>query len=146
MAFRCDDTTLQAGTRLTHASQGKDPATDFRGYGVLGLDCLLHIAERHSKHWRELLARNEARGEREYPVATAVINACKLVNDLFHIADSHAASQEALLHPLLLSHRSFEGVHCFGANQNVCAQSRARARAQNWLRCRCASSTACGTR
>lgn len=70
---------------------GQDPATDFRGFGVLGLDCLVYFATMKTDVWRQLignakvffskfsplnivlfLARNEARGsEREYPVATA---------------------------------------------------------------------------
>lgn len=30
--------------------QQQDPATDFRGGGVLGLKCLLYYAEKHTEH------------------------------------------------------------------------------------------------
>lgn len=87
--------------------QGTDPATDFRGFGVLGLDAMIYFAGNHTDEWRGVIARNEARAEREYPVATAVINACKLVNDLFHLADGTSA-QNDLLSPLALSDSAFE--------------------------------------
>jgi hypothetical protein len=89
--------------------QGTDPATDFRGFGVLGLDAMLYFAGQHTDEWRGVIARNEARAEREYPVATAVINACKLVNDLFHLADGTSA-QNDLLSPLALSDAAFEAI------------------------------------
>jgi hypothetical protein len=89
--------------------QGTDPATDFRGFGVLGLDAMLHFAAAHTDEWRLLIERNLARGEREYPVATAVINACKLVNDIFHIADG-SSSQADLLSALVLCDSPFEAL------------------------------------
>lgn len=89
--------------------QGTDPATDFRGFGVLGLDAMLYFAGQHTDEWRGVITRNEARAEREYPVATAVINACKLVNDLFHLADGTSA-QNDLLSPLALSDSTFEAI------------------------------------
>lgn len=90
--------------------QRQDPATDFRGFGVLGLDALLYFATQHTAVWQDLLRRNEARGAaREYPIATAGINACKLVDDEFRFAASDAAAT-TLLSPLALGDRPFEAL------------------------------------
>lgn len=54
--------------------QGNDPATDFRGMGILGLRHLVYFAEKHGGEWRELLESQARRRERQYPVAVAGIN------------------------------------------------------------------------
>jgi serine/threonine protein kinase len=96
--------------------QGQDPSTDFRGMGILGLEALLYMAESHTNTWRETVARNEARGEREFPLAVAGINSCKLIDDTFGLATTIQGGESTLLHPLLLdSARPFEELHyaCF---------------------------------
>ncbi|GAM25161.1 hypothetical protein SAMD00019534_083360 [Acytostelium subglobosum LB1] len=54
--------------------QGTDPATDFRGMGVFGLDNLIYIAENHTEQFRKLISSQVERKERDYPVAVAGIN------------------------------------------------------------------------
>jgi hypothetical protein len=49
--------------------QGKDPATDFRGMGLLGLSCLSFFVENYHKQTREIL-----NAHRSYPFATFGIN------------------------------------------------------------------------
>jgi ELMO domain-containing protein len=53
--------------------QGSDPATDFRGMGVLGLHCLVHLAEAHTADARALLAQSQ-HAVRWYPFALVVIS------------------------------------------------------------------------
>jgi hypothetical protein len=52
--------------------QGTDPATDFRGMGCLGLDCLLYFAENHTDLAAGLLRPYAP--ETSYPLAIAGIN------------------------------------------------------------------------
>jgi ELMO domain-containing protein len=54
--------------------QGTDPATDFRGMGVLGLRNLLFFAENYGPHVRTIL-----RGRRSYPLAATGINISALL-------------------------------------------------------------------
>mmetsp|Transcript_25962 Transcript_25962/g.33088 ORF Transcript_25962/g.33088 Transcript_25962/m.33088 type:complete len:281 (-) Transcript_25962:81-923(-) len=49
--------------------QGKDPATDFRGGGILSLRCLLFIAQDHLEKVQEIIRKS-----REYPFSVAGIN------------------------------------------------------------------------
>ena len=49
--------------------QGRDPATDFRGMGLLGLHNLLYYAQHYTAEVRSVLAQS-----REYPFASVGIN------------------------------------------------------------------------
>eukprot|EP01103_Thecamoeba_quadrilineata_P016407 TRINITY_DN5478_c0_g1_i1.p1 TRINITY_DN5478_c0_g1~~TRINITY_DN5478_c0_g1_i1.p1 ORF type:complete len:487 (-),score=91.91 TRINITY_DN5478_c0_g1_i1:72-1532(-) len=73
--------------------QGNDPATDFRGMGLLGLHNLVYFAEKHPLQLRYILSQF-----RDYPVATAGINLTSLLLDLLHItkdvADLPATSRD----------------------------------------------------
>tara|TARA_R110002050_G_scaffold163884_1_gene293897 strand:- start:391 stop:1002 length:612 start_codon:yes stop_codon:yes gene_type:complete len=51
--------------------QGTDPATDFRGMGICGLNNLLYFAENHTDLLRRFCKEQQARGDALYPVATA---------------------------------------------------------------------------
>jgi hypothetical protein len=52
--------------------QGKDPATDFRGAGLLGLQSLVHLARRYPTHVRHIIAGTEL-PFKGYPLAIAHI-------------------------------------------------------------------------
>ena len=54
--------------------QADDPSTDFRGAGVMGLDCLLYVANHHGVIFEELLrnSRNKERGP--YTLACVALN------------------------------------------------------------------------
>ncbi len=69
--------------------QGSDPATDFRGMGLLGLHNLLYMAEHRTDLFKKLLngqhARLPAGHERVYPVAVAGINITQMLYDLLNI-------------------------------------------------------------
>eukprot|EP01122_Echinamoeba_exundans_P006819 TRINITY_DN1984_c0_g1_i2.p1 TRINITY_DN1984_c0_g1~~TRINITY_DN1984_c0_g1_i2.p1 ORF type:complete len:600 (-),score=160.87 TRINITY_DN1984_c0_g1_i2:307-2106(-) len=65
--------------------QGKDPATDFRGMGLLGLYNLLYFGENLGDTWRGIITRNIDRKEREYPAAVAGINITQMLFDLLQL-------------------------------------------------------------
>jgi len=54
--------------------QGNDPATDFRGMGLLGLTLLNFMAEHRLQDMRDILARQQ-----DYPFAAAAINIASLI-------------------------------------------------------------------
>lgn len=56
--------------------QGKDPQTDFRGSGALGLDSLCYWSEKYQEYALTLLATRPAAVEKQYPVCTAGIALC----------------------------------------------------------------------
>ena len=61
--------------------QGKDPATDLRGGGVLALRCFAYFSAHRvfRKQFLRMLKEQGARGPSNYPVATAAVNvACRL--------------------------------------------------------------------
>lgn len=75
------ETTIDRGTLITpnwkrFGFQGIDPATDFRGGGVLGLRNMLYLAELYPGLTREML-------QEEYPFAITCINATM---SLMHLA------------------------------------------------------------
>lgn len=65
--------------------QGTDPATDFRGMGLLGLHNLLYFAEVYPEKWREIVKRNQDRKEREYPTAVAGINITQALFEILNV-------------------------------------------------------------
>lgn len=65
--------------------QGKDPATDFRGMGLLGLYNLLYFGENSGDTWRGIITRNIERKEREYPAAVAGINITQMLFELLQL-------------------------------------------------------------
>eukprot|EP00955_Chlamydomonas_euryale_P009248 99044-Chlamydomonas_euryale.AAC.2 len=63
--------------------QGEDPSTDVRGSGLLGLQCLLHLADSHPAAWRRLLHKLDGqRAEWEYPFAAAGLNVQFMLTEL----------------------------------------------------------------
>eukprot|EP01112_Ceratiomyxa_fruticulosa_P021611 TRINITY_DN7666_c0_g3_i2.p1 TRINITY_DN7666_c0_g3~~TRINITY_DN7666_c0_g3_i2.p1 ORF type:complete len:712 (+),score=155.21 TRINITY_DN7666_c0_g3_i2:203-2338(+) len=90
--------------------QGTDPATDFRGMGILGLENLLYFAEAHSEVFRRIISTNLARKEREYPVAVAGINLSQMLYDLLRVGETENA--DCVIFPILFSHRfAFEEMY-----------------------------------
>lgn len=90
--------------------QGTDPATDFRGMGLLGLEQLVYFAENHSDIFRKIVNGQIARKEREYPVAVAGIN---LTQKLYEILKIDDASPDGPIFPVIFSHRhAFEEMYC----------------------------------
>jgi len=63
--------------------QGTDPATDFRGMGILALRHLLYFGRYNTEIIRGLMEAQEDNNENYYPVATACINVSKLLFDIF---------------------------------------------------------------
>lgn len=76
--------------------QGKDPATDFRGTGELGLRVLHHLAKEHNFLARRLLRENNEllHNDASYPFSCAVIN---LTDALLKIAQKHPGTVGELL-------------------------------------------------
>eukprot|EP01080_Neovahlkampfia_damariscottae_P005347 gene5347-9156_t len=61
--------------------QGKNPATDFRGMGLLGLDTLVFISKYHLKFVKDSIK------QREYPFAVTGINILNLIIKLIKHED-----------------------------------------------------------
>ena len=66
--------------RVLNIEQGTDPATDFRGMGLLGLLNLLYFAETRTEKARAILASH-----REYPFAVAGINITSMLLELMEM-------------------------------------------------------------
>eukprot|EP00741_Cyanophora_paradoxa_P019903 tig00021178_g19208.t1 len=62
--------------------QGMDPATDFRGMGLLGLHNLVYFVEGYPAVVREVLT---AEPERGYPFAAAGINITRMLTSILHL-------------------------------------------------------------
>lgn len=63
--------------------QGRDPASDFRGMGVLGLHCLLYFAEHHTRLFRNMIDNDAV----AYPVCVGGIAvASMLLLDHLHVS------------------------------------------------------------
>lgn len=66
--------------------QGDDPATDFRGAGLFGLQNLVSFAElAPSAYHRLMLKESGTRAEWEYPFAAAGLNLTVMMVDLLHL-------------------------------------------------------------
>lgn len=90
--------------------QGTDPATDFRGMGLLGLEQLVYFAENHNDIFRKIVNGQIARKEREYPVAVAGIN---ITQKLYEILKVNDEGSDGTIFPILFSHRhAFEEMYC----------------------------------
>ena len=62
--------------------QNRDPGTDFRGMGLLGLELLVHYAEGNATR-----ARDMCHGGRTFPFAVAGINVAHALCQLFNLTD-----------------------------------------------------------
>ena len=71
--------------------QGKNPATDFRGSGVLGLHTLLHFAKHHKAAAQAILSENEI--TEAFPLALAAISVIVAVVKLL---EQHPALAECV--------------------------------------------------
>lgn len=59
--------------------QGKDPATDFRGQGLLGLHNLLYLTQNYTEQTRAMLQKEHSSG---FPLALAAINISAFLTQL----------------------------------------------------------------
>jgi len=92
--------------------QGTDPASDFRGMGILALRHLIYFAKIHGDEFRALVRSQEDNNDTYYPVAVAGINISKLLFDLLGQSSEKYAGQLKYLQ-LLSSHRNaFEEIYC----------------------------------
>lgn len=65
--------------------QGTDPASDFRGMGLLGLNNLVYFAEKYTETFRAIVKRNVDRGSRDYPAAVAGINITQTLFEMLNV-------------------------------------------------------------
>eukprot|EP01133_Synstelium_polycarpum_P003440 gene3440-3907_t len=91
--------------------QGTDPATDFRGMGIFGLENLVYFATAHTDTFRKIVNGQLDRKERDYPVAVAGINLTQMFFELFKVTEEN--NPEMPIFPILFSHKNaFEEVYC----------------------------------
>jgi len=90
--------------------QGQDPATDFRGMGMLGLDNLLYIAENHPVIFRRIVKEQSSRDDNDYPVAVTGISITQL---LYTIFTDKKVTEDKLVFEILFDHdHAFEEMYC----------------------------------
>lgn len=66
--------------------QQKDPATDFRGSGMIALDLLLHLAKDHGDKFRGYLERSKGKTAMEgYPFACGCVNVCFMLMEVLQL-------------------------------------------------------------
>lgn len=79
---RKDTTQLVSPEWLELGFQGRDPTTDFRGMGILGLFQLMFFSE-HKRDAARMILGELSNPERYYPFAIIGINLTRFVIDLF---------------------------------------------------------------
>ena len=111
--------------------QGADPATDFRGMGVLGLQNLVYFGEHYPEVFQRLVSKQR---KRDYPLACAGINVTAMLVDLLRLRDCDGgevaarppfesaweSDMFAFFCHMFYRERPFEDMYCFG-----CARSTA---------------------
>ena len=90
--------------------QGQDPATDFRGMGLLGLYNLLYIAENHPVIFRRIVKEQSSRDDNDYPVAVTGISITQLLHSIFW---NEKNPQDDPVYHILFDHdNAFEEMYC----------------------------------
>ena len=72
----------RCAARAGHAEQSKDPTSDLRGMGVLGLYTLVYFVEQYRHVARAILA-----GNRAYPFAAVGVNVTQMLCNLLGLTD-----------------------------------------------------------
>eukprot|EP00009_Paramoeba_aestuarina_P001621 CAMPEP_0201516950 /NCGR_PEP_ID=MMETSP0161_2-20130828/8185_1 /ASSEMBLY_ACC=CAM_ASM_000251 /TAXON_ID=180227 /ORGANISM="Neoparamoeba aestuarina, Strain SoJaBio B1-5/56/2" /LENGTH=949 /DNA_ID=CAMNT_0047914311 /DNA_START=103 /DNA_END=2952 /DNA_ORIENTATION=+ len=72
--------------------QGKDPGTDFRGMGLLGLKHILYFAKTYTKIFVDMATTQNARESHYYPVSTAGINISSMLLEILNIGKGKSDS------------------------------------------------------
>lgn len=97
--------------------QGKNPATDFRATGLLGLKHLVYIAENYRDRFRRMINEQALRDPaKQYPVAAAGINISQLLVNVFLDQTSENQSDIILtssdIFPVLLHPNGYCELYC----------------------------------
>jgi len=64
--------------------QAEDPRTDFRGGGLLALECMDFMAQNHQQMVQKMLQESQQKGC-EYPFSAMIINACFELSAWLHV-------------------------------------------------------------
>jgi len=67
--------------------QGDDPSTDFRGAGMLGLDCLLYLGRNHGVVFSDLLKKSVDKNRGPYTFCCACFNVVMRIQAHFNIGN-----------------------------------------------------------
>eukprot|EP01104_Vermistella_antarctica_P012204 TRINITY_DN348_c0_g1_i1.p1 TRINITY_DN348_c0_g1~~TRINITY_DN348_c0_g1_i1.p1 ORF type:complete len:706 (+),score=182.78 TRINITY_DN348_c0_g1_i1:325-2442(+) len=96
--------------------QGTDPATDFRGMGLLGLKQLLYFAVHYLDVFKGIVMEQCSRDGNDYPVSTAGINISQMVMDIFGVCSfEQAIEKPTVIYPILFDHcNPLEELYCIG--------------------------------
>jgi len=90
--------------------QGTDPATDFRGMGLLALKHLLYFAKNYTDICRDIMTIQATNDSTYYPVSTAGINITKMLFDIFKNLSEKKKEKDL---DLLFGHpRALEEIYC----------------------------------
>ena len=94
---------LKSGRWKDMGWQGEDPGTDVRGAGLLGLDCLIYLAEHHPSTYDRLLKKkNGKRAEWEYPFAVAALNVSFTLSEIINVKATFGSSHQTATEPSAL--------------------------------------------
>lgn len=94
--------------------QGSDPATDFRGMGMLGLELLLFMAEHRREDMTKILANRQ-----DYPFACGAINVAALMFDKLGFTRMQAVDIGKLFHSSEQLQSRLMDFFCRVENENV---------------------------
>mmetsp|Transcript_33473 Transcript_33473/g.64113 ORF Transcript_33473/g.64113 Transcript_33473/m.64113 type:complete len:289 (-) Transcript_33473:512-1378(-) len=76
--------------------QGTNPATDFRSAGLISLQHLLYLGERHPRTFQRLLNKEEGtRSEWEYPFAVGGVNISFMLTEMLQLRKQPEVPQRA---------------------------------------------------
>ncbi len=90
--------------------QGTDPATDFRGMGLLGLKHILYFAKNYTPTFVEMAKIQAGRDNHYYPVSTAGINISSILLELLNIGKK---VEDGEIFPILFDHHhALEEMYC----------------------------------
>lgn len=90
--------------------QQKDPTSDFRGMGLLGLKHLVYFATAYTSTFRRMFLEQASRKTNYYPTAVAGINISQMLFQIFEVKKS---LPEGNLFPIVFDHDfGFEELYC----------------------------------
>jgi len=93
--------------------QSADPATDFRGMGLIGLKHLLYFAKVYTSTFKAMAKEQAGRTANYYPTAVAGINISQMLFSLLNVGKPQPADGRGEVFPIIFDHDfGFEELYC----------------------------------